>query len=142
MSDTAKYAEKKLDRLNTKQRLTAIEKSRKLKSLHVTKNKLDTARQQKAKQIREIEGDIHGIDTQIVLVEKELEELNADTSSPIVTEHAYLRYIERFMGVDLNKIHEEILALPEKDTVRHGRTIVTVFTDKEDHFNLAEREAE
>jgi seryl-tRNA synthetase len=120
-------------------KLNALERSRKLKSLAVTKSKLDNRIQLLKSTKKEIERDLAESMNQADKVEEEKVVLET-YKSPIVTEHALLRYVERFMKVDLNKVHEKILNLPEKDVVRSGNTIITCFTDKDDHFNLAERE--
>lgn len=78
-----------------------------LKALQVRSNQLiltiDSLTQEKQKMDKEI---AHKKNELKQLVEK----INNFTkSSPIVTEHAMLRYIERVMGVDLEKITNDIL---------------------------------
>jgi mannose/fructose/N-acetylgalactosamine-specific phosphotransferase system component IIB len=129
----------RIDMLDSTTKLNAVEKSRKLKSLQVTENKLISHAGQLRKSIRLSTNDLNEAENQLAKVRAEREMLDND-DSPIVTEHAYLRYVERFMGIDLNEVHKKIMLLSEKDKVVHGRTVITVFTDPEDHFNLAERE--
>lgn len=126
--------------IHGKFKLNALERSRKLKSIEVTEGKIEA----RIRTLKSFADD----------VEKELQECYANQNrlamekrhidmqkSPIVTEHALLRYVERFWGIDLVKAHEEILLLPETEKVRAKNTIVTVFPDPEDHFNLSERES-
>lgn len=126
-------------KMHEKFKLTALERSRRFKSIEVTQGKIES-RMRTLKSFKED-------------VEREMDECNANLTklaiekrhldmvkSPIVTEHALLRYVERFMGIDLVKVHEEILLLPDTEKVMAKKTVVTVFPDKEDNFNLAERE--
>lgn len=130
----------RVDMLDSSTKLNALERSRRLKSLQVTENKLITRNAQTRKQIRNLEADADEGDRQLALVQIEKRKLEKQ-KSPIVTEHALLRYVERFWNVDLAKAHEEILKLSDTECIRHGSTVITVFTDPEDHFNLAERES-
>lgn len=120
--------------------VNAVEKSRKLKSLQVTQSKLISVIRTNRKIIHQAENDIKAADKQLIVVEKEIDELSIDSDELIITEHAYLRYLERVEGIDLQEVHKKILALAEKDRVMQGNTVVTVVTDPEDHFNLAGRE--
>jgi hypothetical protein len=43
------------------------------------------------------------------LIERKIRELTEVAKEPIVSEHALLRYIERFMGVDLESVRRAIL---------------------------------
>ena len=120
---------------------TAVERSRKLKSLEVTEGKIKNRIKMLEAQRDEVQHELSvaiGQMDKVVVEKRYIDQLK----SPIVTEHALLRYVERFWGVDLDKAHEEILLLPESEKVKAKNTIVTVFPDPEDHFNLAERESE
>lgn len=137
-----KHLEHNVERVTRKEFLNPVEISRKLKSLQVTENKLIAYLGQCNKQKNLLEKDIESTEKSLKRVreeKKQIEELN--DGMPVVTEHALLRYVERHMGIDLNKALQEILQLPDKEVVRHNNTIVTVFTDPEDHFNLAGRES-
>lgn len=125
--------------INSSYKLTAIEKSRKLKSLQVTENKIQSRINQLQKQKKEIQKDIDECQINLNKISQEKRHIDQH-KSPIVTEHAILKYIERYKNIDLNEIHDEIINLPDNDKVKSGMTIVTVFPDKNDHFNLAERE--
>lgn len=123
-----------------KQKLNALERSRRLKSLQVTENKLISRTASLKKQVRLLEKDIAESEKQLAFVQVERRQLE-EQKSPIVTEHALLRYAERVLGLPIAEWHENILALPPEHKTQHGSTIVTVFTEPTDHFNLAEREA-
>lgn len=131
----------RLQKHGDSQPMTALERSRKLKSLHVTQSKLHVFISSCMKTIRTTNHDMQEAKSQLDDINAQIVELSAD-SAPIVTEHALLRYVERHMGINLEKAHEEILKLPESEVVRAGNTIITCFTDPNDHFNLAERESD
>ena len=120
-------------------KFTAVERSRKLKSLQVTENKLEYRKRELRKQRDLINKDIDECVEHLNRIAIEKRHID-QVKHPIITEHAFLRYLERFCGVDLNVIHDQILKLEDKHIVRSGMTIVTVFTDDDDHINLAERE--
>lgn len=44
------------------------------------------------------------------------------------------------MGLDLEKIHADILALPSADKTMANNTVITVYPEVDDHFNLAQNE--
>lgn len=125
--------------LSQKTPLTALERSRKLKSLQVTKGKLVQQNISCREIINNASADLEVAKRQQESIEAEIAELEK-VKSPIVTEHALLRYVERVLGVDLDQCHKDILQLDDSQKVVSGNTIITVFTDQEDHFNLAERE--
>lgn len=129
----------KLNRLENWVPMNAVEKSRKYKSLQVTLRKLTAQRQIKDKKVRELQADVYGIQTQIDRCQEELDSMTFP-SETIVTEHAYLRYLERFEGINLEDVNKKILDLDRKEKTIYGNTVVTVFTDDSDHFNLSERE--
>lgn len=120
--------------------LTALERSRKLKSLGVTHGRLLSHLNSLKASIRNTNRDISSDERILAEIEDEMLLLEAG-DTPIVTEHALLRYVERVLGIDLQNVHDRILCLGESEIVRSGNTIITVYTDKNDHFNLAENEA-
>lgn len=126
-------------KMHEKFKLNALERSRRLKSIEVTEGKIET-RIRTLKSFKEdIEKELGECYANQTKLSKEKRHIDM-VKSPIVTEHALLRYVERYMGVDLTKVHEEILLLPESEKVMAKKTVITVFPDKEDNFNLAERE--
>ena len=54
----------------------------------------------------------------------------------IVTEHAMLRYCERYLNVNMDQVHKDIVKLPKKDVTKFGNTIVTVFPADDDFIHL------
>ena len=50
----------------------------------------------------------------------------------IVTEHAMLRYLERYHHIDMNQINQEILKLPSADLVKCGNVVVTVYPSQDE----------
>lgn len=103
-----------------------MENTRSLKSLNVTKGKLlrniAEARktgEQAAPDLKHYKKELEKIDAQILEIE------NDPTIK--VTEHALLRYLERFEGIDLNYIAEQIKLLPPEQIVKKGFTIVTCY---------------
>ena len=136
-----KHLEHSVNKLTAPSKLNAVERTRKLKSLQVTENKLKSHISKKRKEIRECEAEINSANNQLNMIVTEREALESlNDGMPLVTEHAMLRYVERHMGIDLNKVFNEIQSLPVNEMVKQGNTIVTVFTDDNDHWNLAERE--
>lgn len=136
-----KHLEHNVNKLTAPSQLNAVERTRKLKSLQVTENKLKSHISRKRKEIRECEAEITSATKQLNMITTEREALESlNDGMPLVTEHAMLRYVERHMGIDLNKVFNKIQSLPVNEMVKHGNTIVTVFTDDNDHWNLAERE--
>ena len=138
-----KHLEHSVNKLTAPSKLNAVERTRKLKSLQVTENKLKSHISKKKKEIRECEAEINSATNQLNLIVNEkavLESLN--DGMPLITEHAILRYVERQMGVDLNEVVKKIHLLPADEMIKQGNTIVTVLTDDNDHWNLAEREKE
>ena len=128
-------------KMHAKFKLTALERSRKLKSLDVTEGKIKARISTLEAQKKQVQSELDEAYSQQNRVATEKREIDK-IKSPIITEHALLRYVERFWGVDLEKAHEEILLLPESEKIKAKNTIVTVFPDPEDNFNLAERESQ
>lgn len=120
----------------------ALDRSRKYKSLTVTKTKLVSWRKSCQIEMKQAAADMADADKRLIDIEIQMAKLKEETGGdPIVTEHALLRYVERRMGVDLDKCLQEIIKLPKKDVVMMGQTIITVYPDNDDHFNLAQNES-
>lgn len=133
------YRMKLLQKEDNKLKLNALERSRKIKSIEVTEGKINTRLWALNSMKEDIEKEIVEMNNNLVALKAEKGQIDT-LKSPVVTEHALLRYVERYMGVDLTEVHEKILALPEADKIKAKNTVITVFPDKEDNFNLAERE--
>lgn len=119
--------------------VNSLDRSRLLKSLQVTLGKLRVNKKQQISVIAEATGEIQSINKAMKLINTKIAKL-APADGSIVTEHALLRYLERYHGVDLQVIHAEVLALPDTDRVMAHNTVITCFPTEDDHFNLAENE--
>lgn len=117
----------------------SLDRSRLFKSLQVTKSKIKANISANKAIMKDLRTQTKDFQDQLLTVNTELAKLHA-LDEEIVTEHALLRYVERKMNVDLQKVHDEILELPLDQVYKSGKTFVTVFPDKEDHFNLAQHE--
>lgn len=116
-----------------------VERSRLLKSCQVTRNKLEKHKEMLQSLIKEAEKELFATNVQLTQVENKLKELEPDEGLSI-TEHALLRYVERYMGVDLQQVYDNIVSLPEEDKTMMSNTIVTVFPTTDDCLNLAGNE--
>lgn len=116
-----------------------LDRSRLLKSLLVTKNKLENRKAETLSVINEAKKEIRQYNKTIKLINKKIEKLKPEDGF-VVTEHALLRYIERYMGVDIEKVHADVLSLPGNNKIMANNTVVTVYPDQNDHFNLAGNE--
>jgi hypothetical protein len=117
----------------------SLDRSRLLKSLLVTLTKLETRRKESMHIIREETKQLRQTNKDIKVINKKIDKLEPEDGF-LVTEHALLRYLERYAGVDLEKIHAEIIALPDHDRIMASNTIVTVFPTTYDQFNLSQNE--
>lgn len=120
---------------------TSLDRSRTLKSLQVTKSKLLSHKKQNLNIMELATKEVQEANRRIKEINMKMAELHPQKGF-IVTEHALLRYLERFEGIDINRIHDEIMKLPEKDKVKANNTIITVYPTPDDHFNLAENESQ
>lgn len=111
-------------KLSEAEQVKRMEKNRKKETLNV---------------ISEATKEVRAINKDIKMVNKKLAALQPEQGE-LVTEHAILRYLERYMGLDLEKIHADILALPSADKTMANNTVITVYPEVDDHFNLAQNE--
>lgn len=112
-------------------RLGLYDVSRRLKSLNTTKNKLVSYRKKCRINIKHSKADIVDCDKRIAEIDKELAELQLPSNGLIVSEHALLRYLERYKGINLDTIAEEIKELSKSEIVQRGNTIVTIADTKQ-----------
>lgn len=75
--------------------------------------------------------ELHEAEEQLKLAEREFKELGFKNET-IISEHAMLRYCERFLGIDMEKVHQDILKLPKKDVIKSGNVVITVYPTPED----------
>lgn len=118
----------------------SLDRSRRLKSLLVTKSKLIGRQYELDSILEETLKEINANKINLNMVEKQITDLTPEKGTTI-TEHALLRYCERYRGIDLEEVHKEIMDLPQEDKIMASNTIITVFPTIDDHFNLAENES-
>lgn len=121
----------KLDRLDKKTQGKLIEKSRSFVSMNIAEDKLNLRIKSMEEKKNIADREIKEAKDQIDLIKAKREELGYEHDI-IVTEHAMLRFIERFMNVDINEVYQKIIKLPKKDVTKFGNTIVTVYPVDDD----------
>lgn len=129
----------RLDRLDREVQNDSIEKSRSFISMNIAENKLHI----RLKSIKErkdaLEKDEKDSLKQIEIIKKKRKELGYEHEI-VITEHAMLRYCERYLGIDMNKVYKDILKLPKKDITKFGNTIVTVYPVKNEKLTIEDVE--
>lgn len=128
----------RVDRLSRAVRSGQIEKSKNFKDYDIARVKLDTRIDSIKATIEKASKDLEEAEE----LKKQLIEarkLLGDENEIVVTEHAMLRYAERFLGVDMDNIYESILKLPKKDVTKYGNTIVTVYPVAGEHSIIDEK---
>ena len=78
-----------------------------LKALRTRKAKLEQDRKALRMQVSDLQEQQGNLSKKIRSVEQQIKSLQAST--PIVTEHALLRFLERGLGMDMNQLREYIL---------------------------------
>lgn len=112
------------------QRLISYDTSRKLKSLNTTRSKLLSQAKKCRIQIKQAENDLLDIKKRIGEIDVELDSIERDNPT-VVSEHALLRYMERYKNINLDDIANEVANLPEEKLVRKGNSIVTILEDNQ-----------
>lgn len=130
-----KEVKHRIDRLNRVTQTESIEKSRSFISMNIAENKLHTRLKSINERKKALVADEKESLEQIKVIKQQRLELGYEHEI-IVTEHAMLRYCERYLGIDMNKVYEEILKLPKKDITKFGNTIVTVYPVKNEKLTL------
>lgn len=129
-----------LDKMLTN-KMSSLELSRALKSLEVTETRLKQYRKNQLDTLKSARHNKTEVDAQLRKINKQRMNLTRlNPKEPVITEHAILRYVERVLKIDLEECFKAILELPEEQVVKRGNTIITVYTDQNDHINLAENE--
>jgi Fe-S cluster assembly scaffold protein SufB len=122
--------------------VTSLERSQKAQSMQVTENKIENNLTHLKRIVTEAQKEMKAHRDQLAIVKAEKKALINASKEQLTTEHARLRYCERYMGIDMQFVHEQILALPEADKITKGQTVITVYPAIDDPLNLAERETE
>lgn len=103
--------------------------SHRLKSLNVTRSKLLSVRKQARVTIAHAQGDLDEAERRLIDIETEIASIDTDEEAT-PSEHAILRFIERYTEVDLEEIVQKIKDMPPEKVVRRGNTIVTILDEK------------
>jgi len=82
--------------------------TQKLKSLQVNQTRLENEIKELKASITELNKKINEKNTQLSAVTKEIQDIHSQ--HPVITEHALLRYVERILQIDLEKVKQEILS--------------------------------
>jgi hypothetical protein len=86
-----------------------MDDTRLIKKLYVQKNELIQDNDILIKHRNNLNNKIDTNQRLIRDIDKKIKNLKKDGKSPIITEHAILRYLERYKGIDIEKIKKEIL---------------------------------
>ena len=84
--------------------------SHQLKLLQTQRDKLEIELKQLLEVKREHDKQYEATRTKLNELTAKITALQMNTTEPIITEHAYLRYLERAKGIDLNELTVEILS--------------------------------
>jgi len=79
----------------------------KLKHLQVRKSQLEIELKELRDRSKELDKKITDINTSLNRVNKEMNDLHEQ--QPTISEHAILRYAERVLGIDIDKIKKDLL---------------------------------
>jgi hypothetical protein len=126
-----------MDRLDRAIRDGQISKSKTFKDINIAQSKLTTRLETLETKKRITEEEIELSREQLRILNERRKEIGFEHEI-VVTEHAMLRYIERYMGVDMEEVWQAIIKLPKKDITKYGNTIVTVFPIDGEHTEETE----
>lgn len=120
----------KIDRLSEEWKNKSMTRAREILNLSIAENKslerISSLEQAKAR----INEDIAEAKERLEVIRRMHRELG-DEHEVVITEHAFLRYAERYLGLDIEKLYKDIQKLPKQDIQRFGNTIVTVYPMEE-----------
>lgn len=129
--NTKREIEHRVDRLDRAIREGQIEKSKAFKDYNIAEQKL-VGRINMLKERRD------STDEFLKEAQEQLKDLRSKRKALgfeheiIITEHALLRYCERYLNIDMDEVHKAILKLPKSDVTKFGNTIVTVYPADDD----------
>lgn len=107
-----------------------LDKTHRLKSLNVSADKLRSTIRRSRDEIKSLEGNIKDAEKRLPPILEEIEFIKSD-KTVTCSEHAILRYLERYTYLSLDDICIKIMKLPPEKLVRRGNTIVTILNDGE-----------
>jgi hypothetical protein len=105
-------------------KIHSYEVSRRMKSLNTTEGKLLSVIKKARIAIHQAECDIADAKERLLALRAEAATL--ESKGVVVTEHALLRYLARYKGIDLDAVANEIKYLPEDAFIQRGNSIVTI----------------
>lgn len=108
------------------ERRSGLSETRTLKSLRSTVTKYQQQIKYRKDQIAEATADLVEYRKTLAKINAEIEELLSSPREVIVTEHAILRYLERYEKLELAPVITKIRKLPPEKAIRKGNSIVTV----------------
>lgn len=132
--NTKREIEHRIDRLNRGVREGQIEKSKMFKDYNIAEQKL-VGRINMLKDRQESTDEFLQEAMEQLKDLRKLRKALGFEHEIIITEHAMLRYCERYLNIDMDQVHKDILKLPKKDTTKFGNTIVTVFPADDDFIH-------
>lgn len=131
--NTKREIEHRIDRLDRAIREGQIERSKMFKDYNIAEQKL-VGRINMLKERQESNDEF------LQQAQEQLKDLRSKRKALgfeheiIITEHAMLRYCERYLGINMDEVHKNILKLPKKDVTKFGNTVVTVFPADDDYI--------
>lgn len=125
----------RIDRLDRRTNGKLIEKSRSFVSMNIAEDKLNLRIKSMKEKKQKADQEIKDAEDQIALIKAKREELGYEHDI-IVTEHAMLRFVERYMGIDMDEVYRNIVKLPKSDVTKFGNTIVTVYPVDDDSGSI------
>lgn len=128
-----KEIEHRIDRLDRAIRGEQIERSKLFKDFNIAEAKL-VKRIQGIKDKTAVEQKNLASTEELLRQVREKRKALGFEHEIVITEHAMLRYCERYLGIDMEKVHQAILKLPNRDITKYGNTIVTVYPLDDDYI--------
>ncbi len=125
----------RIDRLNRETQNDSIDKSRSFISMNIAENKLHLRLKNIREKQKALDIDEKEAKEQIDEIKQKRAELGYEHEI-VITEHAMLRYCERYLDIDMNQVYNNILKLPKKDITKFGNTIVTVYPLDDEKITL------
>lgn len=123
----------RIDRLDRSVREKQINKAKAFKDINIADTKLANRLKMLEQKKSRTEKEIRKAKLQKAELAKTRKALGFEHET-VVTEHAMLRYVERYMGVDMEEVYRGILKLPKTDVIKYGNTIVTVYPEADERI--------
>lgn len=89
-----------------------------LKQLETRATKLQVERDAVFDEISELSARLNDTDSRLSVIRRKIDHLKTRNETPMVTEHAMLRYLERAKGVDRDEVSAEILSPKTIEQIR------------------------